>query len=186
MGAGTDVNSGDAGVARSTAFARFVSFFTVQSNVLVLLAAVSLVLDPARDGRFWRVLRLDALLGITVTGLVFGTVLAPYLHPTGLGWWVNAGFHYVSPVMALAGWLLFGPRPRVDGATVAWAVVWPLAWVAFTFARGAATGWYPYPFLDVTDAGWPVALRNTGVVVVLSLLLLALFRALDRRLPVRG
>ena len=30
----------------------------------------------------------------------------------------------------------------------------PLAWCAFTLARGAATGWYPYPFIDPATAGW--------------------------------
>lgn len=179
---GTDANSGEGGVVPlGTRFVRFFSFFTVQSNLLVLFAAVTLVLDPARDGRLWRVLRLDALLGITVTGLVFGTVLAPYLNPTGVAWWVNAGFHYVSPVMAVVGWLLFGPRPRGGGRVVAWALVWPLAWVAWTFARGAVTGWYPYPFLDAGELGFWVALRSTGVVVVLSVLLLVVFHRLDRR-----
>ncbi|WP_106213632.1 Pr6Pr family membrane protein [Kineococcus rhizosphaerae] len=186
LGAGADVNSGESGTSRTTAFVRFVSYFTVQSNLLVLAAAVSLVLDPVRDGRFWRVLRLDALLGITVTGLVFGAVLAPLLHPTGVAWWINAGFHYVSPVMAFLGWLVFGPRPRVDGRTLAWAFVWPLAWIAYTFVRGSVVDWYPYPFLDVDELGFWAALRNTGFVVVLSVLLLTAFRFADRRLPRRG
>lgn len=185
---GTDANSGDAGtgVPAGTRLVRLFSFFTVQSNLLVLVAAISLVLDPRRDGRFWRVVRLDALLGITVTGLVFGAVLAPLVHHSGIDWWINAGFHYVSPTMAFLGWLLFGPRPRIDGRTLAWALVWPLGWIAYTFVRGAIVDWYPYPFLDVAEVGFWTALRNTGFVVVLSLLLLTAFRWVDRRLPARG
>ena len=58
------------------------SYFTIQSNILVLVAAATVVVDPARDGRFWRILRLDALLGITITGLVFDLVLfIRYVHP---------------------------------------------------------------------------------------------------------
>jgi hypothetical protein len=45
---------------------RLVSYFTIESNLLVLAAAVSLVLAPGRDGRLWRVLRLDALLGVVI------------------------------------------------------------------------------------------------------------------------
>ncbi|MFD0481612.1 Pr6Pr family membrane protein [Kineococcus sp. GCM10028916] len=182
IGGGRDANSGQATASAATSLVRFVSYFTVQSNLLVLVAAVSLVLDPARDGRFWRVLRLTGLLGITVTGLVFGAVLAPLLHHTGIDWWINAGFHYVSPVMAFLGWAVFGPRPRVDGRTAAWAVAWPIAWVVYTLVRGAVVGWYPYPFLDVDAVGYPIALRNTGFVVVLALVLLAVFRWLDGRL----
>lgn len=185
LAGGADANSGgtDAGVAESTRLVRLFSFFTVQSNLLVLVAAVSLALDPSRDGRFWRVVRLDALLGIVVTGAVFGAVLAPALHHEGVDRWINAGFHYVSPVMALLGWLVFGPRPRVDGRTLAWAFAWPVGWIVYTFVRGAVVGWYPYPFLDVGEVGFAVAVRNTGFVVVLAVLLLAVFRFLDRRLP---
>jgi hypothetical protein len=183
--ADADPGGADAGVPVSTRLVRLFSFFTVQSNLLVLVAAVSLVLDPGRDGGAWRVLRLDALLGITVTGLVFGAVLAPLLHPTGADWWINAGFHYVSPVLALLGWALFGPRPRIDRRTAALAFAWPVAWIAWTFVRGAVVDWYPYPFLDVGELGYGPALRNTGFVVVLAVVLLGLFRWLDRRLPAR-
>ncbi|MEZ0493506.1 Pr6Pr family membrane protein [Kineococcus sp. TBRC 1896] len=183
LGGGADANSGAAeAVPVVTRFVRFLSYFTVQSNLLVLVGAVSLVLDPVRDGRLWRVVRLDALLGIAVTGLVFGAVLAPYVHPTGAAWWVNAGFHYVSPVLAVLSWVLFGPRPRVDGRTFGWAFVWPVAWTVCTLVRGAVVGWYPYPFLDVDELGYAVVLRNVGFVVLLSVALLSLFRLLDRRL----
>jgi hypothetical protein len=183
LGGGADANSGRAAGSTTTGLVRFAGYFTVQSNLLVLIAAVSLALDPGRDGGFWRVLRLDALLGITVTGLVFGAVLAPVLHHSGIDWWINAGLHYVSPVMAFLGWTVFGPRPRVDRRTLAWAFVWPVGWVVGTMVRGAVVDWYPYPFLDVGEIGYPLALRNTGLVVVLAVLLLALFRWLDRRLP---
>lgn len=188
LAGGADANSGESGggVPVGTRLVRLFSFFTVQSNLLVLVAAVSLLLDPHRDGRFWRVLRVDALLGITVTGLVFGAVLAPLVQHSGIDWWINAGLHYVSPAMAFLGWLLFGPRPRIDGRTLAWALVWPLGWIAYTFVRGAVVGWYPYPFLDVGGIGFWTALRNTAFVVVLSLLLLSAFRWADRRLPARG
>ena len=37
---------------------RLIAYFTIQSNVLVAIAATQLARDPARDGRGWRVLRL--------------------------------------------------------------------------------------------------------------------------------
>ena len=47
---------------------RFFSYFTVQSNILVALSVLPLLRYPAMDDRAWRVLRLDALMGISVTG----------------------------------------------------------------------------------------------------------------------
>ncbi len=168
-----------------TRFVRFLSYFTVQSNLLVLVAAVSLVLDPARDGRFWRVVRLDALLGITVTGLVFGAVLAPYVHPTGVAWWINAGFHYVSPVLAVVSCCSSG---RARASTVGRSggrSSGPSGGRSTRSSEGAVVDWYPYPFLDVSQLGYAVALRNVGFVVLLSVALLSLFRFLDRRLNPR-
>jgi hypothetical protein len=182
---GADVNSttgGEAGLG--TRLVRFFSYFTVESNLFVLAVATSLALVPDRDGRVWRAVRLDSLLGIAITGVVFVTVLAPLVHPTGVAAWVNGGFHYVSPAMTVVGWLLFGPRPRVDWRTIGWAFVWPVAWIAYTFAHGAATHWYPYPFLDASKIGYAEALRNTGLVLVAALLLAVALRYLDERLPV--
>jgi hypothetical protein len=187
LNGGGDVNSttGD-GDGPGTRLLRFFSYFTVESNLFVVAIATSLALRPDRDGRWWRVARLDMLLGIAITGVVFVTILRPLVHPTGIAAWVNAGFHYVSPAMSVVGWLLFGPRPRVDWATVGWAFVWPVAWIVYTFAIGAATDWYPYPFLDVAKHGYGDALRNTGLVLVLALLLAIAVHYLDKRLPVWG
>jgi hypothetical protein len=182
---GTDVNTAtsEASVGLVVRYVRLLSYFTIQSNLLVLALAVTLVLNPARDGRVWRVLHADALLGIIVTGLVFGTVLAGQVHHHGIGTWVNAGFHYFAPAWAVVGWLLFGPRPRMDRATLGWLFLWPALWIIYTFAHGAATGWYPYPFLDAHVHGYGVAFRNTAAVVVLALVIAGVLRVLDQRMP---
>ena len=164
-------------------YVRLFSYFTIQSNVLVLIAAVGLALDPARDGRLWRIVRLDGLLGIAVTGLVYATVLAGLVDLHGVRYWANFGFHYFAPWWALGGWLLFGPRPRIDRRTLAWSLVWPACWIGWTVAHGAATGWFPYPFTDATEIGYPAALLNMGVVVLIAALFATVLRLLDPRLP---
>ncbi|XVV09426.1 Pr6Pr family membrane protein [Actinoplanes sp. CA-131856] len=166
-----------------TRFIRLFSYFTIQSNVLVLLAAGTLMIDPGRDGRVWRVLRLDSLLAIIVTGIVYATILAGESDPQGAGWWSNLGFHYIAPWAALAGWLLFGPRPRIELRTVAWAFVWPAAWIGYTLAHGATTDWFPYPFTDATAIGYPTAVRNMLMVAVMAAVFAAILWLLDRRLP---
>jgi hypothetical protein len=187
LSGGTDANTGDpqAEVPVGTRLVRLFSYFTIQSNLLVLAASVTLALDPRRDGRVWRVLRLDALLGITITGFVYWTLLAPVVDLHGAALASGLGFHLVSPVGALVVWGCFGPRPRVRWNTVAWAFAWPVAWVAYTFVRGALTGWYPYPFLDVAAVGYARALVATAVVLVLGLLVALVLKRFDRRRPVR-
>ena len=162
---------------------RFFSYFTVQSNVLVALSVLPLLRYPAVDEKGWRVLRLDALIGIAVTGVVFVVALRPIVDLSGISALTNVGFHYLSPLLAVVGWLLFGPRPRIDGSTLRWALAWPLAWLAYTLAHGALTGWYPYPFIDAGQLGYPATLINAGLVTILMLVTGAVFLVADSRLP---
>lgn len=184
---GADANSGEAGVSLGvgTRLVHLFSFFTIQSNIVVLIAALAFTIRPARDNTLWRVIRLDALLGIVITGVVFAAVLAPIVHLTGAAFVATVCFHYIAPVMMLLGWLVFGPRPAITWNTVAWAFAWPVLWLVYTFIHGYATDWYPYPFLDVTKIGIGAALRNSLLVVVFAALLVLVFKLLDSRLPSR-
>lgn len=157
-----DANSGEVEGSIGVRLWRLFSFFTIQSNLIVLAAALVLAWRPSYDSPRWRVLRLDSLLGIGPAGLVFAIVLAPKVHLTGAALAATIGFHYISPWATLAAWLLFGPR--LTGTT--------------TF-----TNWYPYPFLDATEIGLPAALRNASFVLVLGALIALAFKALDHKLP---
>jgi uncharacterized membrane protein len=163
---------------------RMLSFFTVQSNILCGVVSLHLAQLPNRDGRMWRVARLDALVGITVTGIVYSTVLARIHEPHG---WeqvsTNTLFHYVIPIMMVLGWLLFGPRPRIDAHSIRWSLAWPIAWFAYTLAHGAGTHWYPYPFVDVADHGYGRVLLNALLVTVVLCATAFAYWFGDRRLP---
>ncbi|MGI8576953.1 MAG: Pr6Pr family membrane protein [Nocardioidaceae bacterium] len=148
---------------------RFFSYFTVQSNILVIITALSLVLVAERDGRLWRVLRLDAMVGITVTLIVYHFALAPLLDLRGVSKLTDTGFHYVTPILAILGWLAFGPRPRFDVATLWWSLVWPALYFLYSIVHGENSGWYPYPFIDVGLHGYPTTLRNALLVCLLLL-----------------
>lgn len=163
---------------------RFFSYFTVQSNILVIITSSMLALDPRRSGKVWRVLRLDALgVGITVTLIVYHFLLAPVTDLDGIAAATNVGFHYLTPILAIVGWLLFGPRPRITGRTLAAMLIWPVLWFAYTIAHGAIAGWYPYPFIDAATIGYPAALRNAGLITLLLLGIAGLFLAGDRLVP---
>lgn len=181
---GADANSGQSGVSVSLGVRlwRLFSYFTIQSNLIVLAAAIVLVLRPLRNGPVWNVVRLDALLGITITGLVYAIILAPQVHLTGAALVATIGFHYVSPWAAVLAWLLFGPRPRMTWLTVLGAFVWPVAWMVYIFVQGTFTHWYPYPFLDVTKLGFPTSLRNALFVLLIGIVLGCVAKLLDRSL----
>lgn len=167
----------------TTRVIRFLSYFTIQSNILVAVSASMLAVDPRRDGQLFRVLRLDALFGITITGIVYAVLLAPQHDPHGVNALTNAGLHYVTPIMSVLGWLAFGPRPRIPENTLLLALVWPALYIAYTLAHGAASDWYPYPFIDAAHLGYATALRNGLGMVVLMAGVATIYRVGDHRLP---
>ena len=170
---GADANSGQSGVSVSLGVRlwRLFSYFTIQSNLIVLAVAIVLVLNPLRDGPTWHVVQVDALVGITITGLVYAIILAPQVQLTGGALVATIGLHYVSPWAAVLAWLVFGPRPRMTWLTVLGAFVWPVLWLVYIFTQGAFTRWYPYPFLDVTRLGMADSLRNAVFVLLVGVVL---------------
>lgn len=173
-----------AGGSLLTRIVRVVSFFTIQSNILSAIVSVPLVRDPNQDGRLWRILRLMALIGITVTGVVYSTVLARVHEPKG---WeqvsTNTVFHYIVPIMMVLGWLLFGPRLRIKPSVVALTLIWPMLWLGYTLVHGAISKWYPYPFVDVATYGYGRVLVNAVLVAVVCVLVGALYAFGDHKLP---
>lgn len=164
---------------------RYVSYFTIQSNVAVVLSVLPLVRRPGHDTPGWRVLRLDAIVGITITGVVHWFLLRPLLDLSGWSWATDRLLHLVVPFMAVTGWLVFGPRPRVTLRVVLLGLVWPVAWLGCTLVMGVVTGWYPYPFLDVPQQGaGPVAVACVGIAFALFVVSALVWLA-DRRLPHR-
>lgn len=160
---------------------RTISFFTIQSNILSGIASAQLARDPYRDGPRWRVVRLAGLFGITITGIVYSTVLARVHEPTG---WdqvsTNTVFHYVVPIAMVLGWLLFGPRPRVDAQVVLFSLAWPVLYFGYVLVLGESTGWYP--FVDVATHGYGRVLVNAVLVTAVFAVAAALYLLGDRKL----
>jgi uncharacterized membrane protein len=166
----------------ATRLLRFVSYFTVQSNALVLATTWLLVRTPSYDGRLWRIARADAVAGIAITGVVHWFFLRPLLDLQGWAYVTDKLLHVVVPLLAVAGWLMFGPRRRIGWPTLLPALVWPTAWLLYTLVMGAITSWYPYPFLDVTQHGYgSVLLASFGVAIAL-VAVLSFLVVLDRPL----
>ena len=179
------------GYLRGThAFGRVVrvfSFFTIQSNLLCGYVALSLALDPRRDGSTWRAVRLASLFGITVTGIVYSAILADSHQPNEVSEiLVNTIVHYVVPIMAVAGWFLFGPRPRIERCTVLLSLAFAVLWIGYTLIRGATAHWYPYPFTDVDALGYGRVAFNGVLVIALLAAVAGGFAYGDRRLRSMG
>lgn len=169
----------------------YLSYFTVQSNLLVAVACWLLVARQDRDEPWYQALRLASLVGITVTGIVFATVLAGDVELTGLSWWLDKIFHYVVPAMSVIGFLAFSPRTRLSNAAW-WFLVWPIVWLVYTLVRAEVaepvyevgegiTSAVPYTFLDIAEnGGLSVAIASLAV-TALAVVIAAGYIRVSRR-----
>jgi hypothetical protein len=162
-------------------------FFTVQSNVIVGITCGLLAwrLDLGDTSPLFRMFRLVGVIDIAITGLVYNIALADLTELDGKAAVADQLVHVVVPIVAVAGWVVFGPRGLINWRDIGWAALVPLAWLGFTLIRGPIVDWYPYPFLDVRDHGYPRVLVSCALVGLLFLALAAGARALDRALDRR-
>lgn len=178
--------AGDRGPGSALArVANLFTYFTIQSNLLVGIAAMLVATGRARDATWFRALFIAALLSISITALVWHGVLAgPPGALSGAAAVGNALVHTISPAFFVVGWLALGPRVFTARAVLL-SLLYPLAWLALTLIRGALADYYPYPFMDVTDIGYARTVANLSIIVGLALVLALAFtgieRAIDRR-----
>ena len=157
----------------------FLSFFTVQSNVfgiVVMLGSAWLAFVGARPSRTWDLVRGANVLYLTVTLVVFNLLLAGADVGVPLAW-VDTVLHRIFPIVVILDWLLAPPERLYIREALIW-LVYPVVWLVYTLARGAATGWYPYPFLDPVNGGYgSVAAYVVGIfaggIVLIVLLVVA-------------
>jgi hypothetical protein len=173
------------GTALASASLHFFSFFTIQTNLLVAAAfLVPVVWRNSAVGRFLsRASVRTAIAGyIIIVGVVFYFLLSHLEPPGGPELFFERVLHYVTPPLFVLDWLLFVPRGEVGWRVGLLSLGFPAGYAAYTLLHGAASGWYPYPFLDVSELGYRDALANmAGLVLAFLALELALVAA-DRLL----
>jgi hypothetical protein len=161
----------------------FFSYFTILSNLLAALALFVPVFMPSafRSGS----LRTGVALYMTVTGLIYVTVLRNIWDPQGWAFVADALLHYMMPVLYLIDWVLFAEKRSLRYGDVPRWLIFPALYAGYSLLRGSVADWYPYPFLDVSKLGaGPVAINVMLVVALFACLGFAL-AWIGRHLPAR-
>jgi hypothetical protein len=168
----------------SFAAANFYSFFTIQSNILGVVALCALVLVPrARRTPLFDGARSGVVLYLAITGVVFALLLSGLQEELQTSEdWVNFVVHQLMPVVLFADWLVDPPRHRLPWWTVLAWLAYPLTWLGYTLVRGEAEDWHPYPFVDVSELGYgEVLARSVGLAIGFAVAGAALLWLSNRR-----
>jgi hypothetical protein len=167
----------------------YLSFFTILTNLLVAVALTASLWPKSRMGSFFFRPSLTAALAayIATVGIIYSLLLREVWNPEGLQKTADVLLHDVVPLLFVGGWLFAFSKARLPWKTVLPWLVYPLVYLGFALMRGALTGRYPYPFIDVSKIGYASVVGNAAVLLVafaiLCLLIIAIGRWIERHSP---
>ncbi len=146
----------------------FFSFFTIQSNIIGAAAIVTAALagEATRRSVWLSQFRGAATLYMGITGMIFSLLLSGADVQTPIPW-VNSTLHYIFPLFIVIDWLVDRSVRPLSFRQGLIFLAYPIAYGAYTLIRGPIVDWYPYPFLDPRDHGYPyVAVMMVFVAIV--------------------
>ena len=165
--------------AWATTIVTFFSFFTILTNLLV-----AMVFTPGPWEGFFRRPSVEAavLVYITVVGAVYWLLLKHLWNPQGWQWVADTLLHTWQPLAYILYWGLFAKKIGLRWKDAVVWLVYPGVYLIYILGRGALTGVYPYPFVDVSQWGYTRVSVNAGMLLVAFLGLGLLVVGISRRL----
>ncbi|TAL41840.1 MAG: hypothetical protein EPN91_09760 [Salinibacterium sp.] len=161
----------------------YFSFFTIQVSIIaivVLFAGGMVALRHPTDSAAYTTIRMSVLAYAIMTAVVYNLLLRG-LPDTGFvaSAWPGEIMHVWIPIVMALDWLLAPGRARLRFGALVIVLIYPVAWLLYTFVRGAIVGWYPYPFLE-PSTGLPSVAAYIGAIFVFVLIVAVVAIALSR------
>lgn len=166
------------------AIIRFFSYFTILTNLLVVLYFTS------RISIFQKTLlkklstngTITALTSfILIVGLVYQIILRNTWHPTGFQKVVDELLHTVIPLFTLIYWVSFANSKDFKLKNIKNWFWYPIIYFSFIIVRGYFSNFYPYPFIDVTEIGYLEVVFNSLLITVIFLIVLSVLITIGKK-----
>ncbi len=161
----------------------YFSFFTILSNLIVTLTLTFALLTPNSGwGSFFSRASVQAAAAvyIVVVGACYSLLLRHLWNPQGAQKLADVLLHDGMPVIYALYWVVFAPKQGLRWKDAAVWLSYPGIYLVYILSRGALTGLYPYPFIDVSELGYPRMLVNAAGLLVVFLALGLLVVAFGR------
>ncbi len=163
---------------------RFFSFFTILTNTIVALF-FSAKLFTSKKNPLNFLNKNGASTAITVfillVGIVYQVVLRSIWEPKGLQKVVDELLHSFIPLFVFVYWFLFSKRDDLNFKTFLKWLSYPILYFLFIISRGLASGFYPYPFVNVEELGWAKIGINFVLITIMILILFVILVFIGQR-----
>lgn len=174
--------------ALSTAFmggASVFFFFTVQSNIFIMLMAliflinevVVLITNKSFINQTLLHIKYVATIAITITFIVFFTMLAPLMGVDYLLSFNNFSLHAIVPILAIVDFFLFDKDIKLTYKSSLLATISPICYVIFVYTGAifkleySENLYYPYFFLNIDTNGFLFEKGTMGIIPWIVILL---------------
>jgi hypothetical protein len=173
------------GIGTAEGLAIYLGYFTVLTNMLVAMTTTFPLVSPASTwGRFFA--RPTALgcttASILFVGVAYFVLLRHIWNPQGLQLLADVLMHYAIPTAVVILSLITLRRAPLRWTAPLWWSLYPVGYFVYVLVRGLFIGRYPYPFIDASQLGYALTVRNAAVLWLaflgLSYVLMWLWRKL--------
>ena len=162
-------------------------FFTVQSNIFIIGMALIFLINEVVQlftkksfiNQTLLFIKYVATVAITVTFLVFFTMLAPLMGVDYLLSFNNFSLHAIVPILAIFDFILFDTDIRITYTNSLLATIAPITYVLFVYfgsffkLQYGENLYYPYFFLDFETNGFFFE-KGFGVIPWIVILLMGI------------
>lgn len=159
---------------------RYFGYFTILTNILVAATFTHAALRlRQRSGLGAPRSEAAVAVAIILVGLVNVVVLRRLTSLHGIPALLDHVLHDASPILFALFWLL-RPHGSLRWGDALWCLILPLAYCLYALARGAADGWYPYPFIDAARLSIGALAANVALLAVAFAVAACALVAVDR------
>ena len=166
----------------------FVSFYTVLSNIVLVLIYLSEVTGAAWLGTFRSLDTRGMMVAAMILVLSFVHFFLRGLTPKiGLFPLCDVLLHYVTPIIYFVWWVIAVKHGPLLIRRVPLMLIPTLIYFVYVLARGAWVEEYPYPVINVTRLGYPQTLLHALAIAIglgaLMFIVVGIDEVLGRRRP---
>lgn len=151
------------------------NYFTILTNIIVALSFSLLAMDKNKSILTTPQSQTAITVYILVVAIIYSALLRSTWDPQGFQRVVDELLHTGVPLAYTLFWFVYSPKDDIQYSKIPKWLVFPAVYLLYSLVRGAITGIFPYPFIDVNSLGWInvifVCLGLTFFLILISLLL---------------
>ncbi|RAR48464.1 Pr6Pr family membrane protein [Flavobacterium lacus] len=161
---------------------RFFTFFTILSNILVLMCFTSNLFNSSSFFKSYKVHTAIAVY-ISIVAIIYNIILRFIWDPTGLQRIVDELLHVVNPILFVLYWFMAKNKISISYKFIFKILIFPILYLITVLLIGNYSNHYPYPFLDINAIGCTrVVINSMGIALAFLLVSLLVVFISNRRI----